>query len=100
VRLYVAGPMTGLPDHNYPAFRAATAQLAARDHDVVDPSRLGQVPGWQWRDYMRRGLTDLVTCYGVALLPGWEHSRGAQVEAYVADAIGAETRTLAAWLAE
>lgn len=26
-RLYVAGPMSGLPDHNYPAFREAATRL-------------------------------------------------------------------------
>ena len=29
-RLYVAGPMTGLPDYNYPAFDGAAALLAER----------------------------------------------------------------------
>ena len=37
-RLYVAGPMTGLPDYNYPAFDGAAALLAMA-HDPEAPPK-------------------------------------------------------------
>ena len=37
-RLYVAGPMTGLPDHNYPAFAEAAARLRAVGYEVESPA--------------------------------------------------------------
>lgn len=95
-RIYVAGPMTGLPDHNIPAFRAATKALRAEGLVVVDPSRRGSsIPGWGWIDYMRSALLDLVPCDEIALLPGWEKSSGARLEFHVATALGMKVRYLA-----
>lgn len=99
-RIYVAGPMTGLPDHNLPAFEAAAAALRAAGRRPVNPGRRGVVPGWTWRDYMRRALHDLVDCDAVALLPGWRNSRGAALERNVAEGLGMDVRPLAAWLEE
>ncbi len=83
-RLYVAGPMTGLPEYNLPAFVAATEQLIAAGFDAVNPGRRGADPAKTWQDYMRLGLADLLSCEGVALLPGWHRSRGARLECTVA----------------
>ena len=33
-RIYIAGPMTGLPDFNYPAFNAAAARMRALGFEV------------------------------------------------------------------
>lgn len=37
-RLYLAGPMTGLPDFNYPAFHAAAAAWRAAGWTVANPA--------------------------------------------------------------
>ena len=39
MRLYIAGPMTGLPDSNYPAFFRAADQFASAGHDPINPAR-------------------------------------------------------------
>ena len=36
--IYVSGPMSGLPDLNFPAFHAAAAELRALGHTVVNPA--------------------------------------------------------------
>ena len=36
-RIYIAGPMTGIPEHNYPAFHAAVAKLRAGGDAVSRP---------------------------------------------------------------
>jgi hypothetical protein len=94
VRVYIAGPMTGLPDYNVPAFRAAADLLQAAGAVAVDPSRHGVVDGFRWADYMRRALVDLVACDEVAVLPGWERSRGVALELHVARALGMPARFL------
>jgi len=37
--IYIAGPMSGLPEFNYPAFFAAAEQLTAAGYDVLNPAR-------------------------------------------------------------
>lgn len=81
--VYVSGPMTGLPEYNYPAFRVAERLLRRAGHEVINPAR-GMVDGWTWTDYARRGVQDVCQAQAVALLPGWEASQGAQLEVAVA----------------
>lgn len=87
--VYIAGPMTGLPDFNFPAFRAAAADLSARGYDVRTPTDAdGGSQDKSWQFYMRLALRMLLDCDQVVLLPGWERSRGACIERSVAEALG------------
>lgn len=93
--LYVAGPMTGLPDHNYPAFFAAEASLREAGYEVLNPARN---PGPEWVDYMRQGLRDVLVSDGLALLPGWLTSKGARLEVRVALDLDLPCQPLGEWL--
>ena len=88
MKLYLSGPMTGIPDHNYPAFEAARTRLKAMGHEVICPAEAGEVEGWTWSDYLKRDLVLLFDAEAVVVLPGWEHSRGAQLEVSVATQLG------------
>ncbi|MGV9364477.1 DUF4406 domain-containing protein [Amycolatopsis sp. NPDC003731] len=92
MKVYLSGPMTGLPDNNFPAFRAAAAELRAAGITVEDPSDKGIVPGWAWADYLRYDLGVLVTCDRVATLPGWRGSPGARLEVRVAKSLSMPVR--------
>lgn len=85
MRIYVAGPMTGLPGFNYSAFHDAATRLRALGHDVENPAENPEPPCKTWRGYMRMAIRQLVTCDCVALLPGWEESRGARIERRIAN---------------
>jgi hypothetical protein len=97
-RLYVAGKMTGLPDFGYDAFHAAQAELEAAGYVVESPTAGGQVEGFEWLDYMRRGIGQLIRCDGVAKLAGWEDSRGARAEVGLALALGLPVRPVGEWV--
>lgn len=97
-RIYVAGPMTGLPEYNLPAFAAATLELQALGHDAVNPGRRGADPAKTWQDYMRAGIADLITCDAVALLDGWERSKGATLELQIARALEMRVAPLDEWI--
>ena len=84
MKIYVAGPMTGLPGLNFPAFHAATAHLRALGHTVVNPAEVNPDTTAAWEVCMRRDIAELVTCDGIHLLPGWEASRGATLEHHIA----------------
>ena len=99
--LYVAGPMTGLPDFNYPAFFDAERELRAAGFDVLNPAREeGRDGCTQWLDFMRASLRDLADCDGVAMLPGWGDSRGAALEVHIAWSLGLRAMPVQSWLRE
>lgn len=86
--LYLAGPMTGLPDLNFPAFHDAAARLRAAGWDVVNPAEINADPNAEWAACMRADIRELVTCEAIALLPGWMNSRGATLERHIAHCLG------------
>jgi hypothetical protein len=88
MKLYVAGPMSGYPELNFPAFHAEAARLRALGFEIVNPAEINTDPAAEWLDCMRKDIRYLVTCDGIALLPGWEQSRGANVEHTLARGLG------------
>ena len=96
-RLYLAGPMTGYPDWNYPAFMAAEDRLRQVGFLVTNPARLGD-PTQSWQCNMRRAIRAMLECDGVALLPGWSTSRGARLEYQVARDLGIAATSWDLWI--
>lgn len=84
--LYVSGPMSGLPELNYPEFFAAADRLRSLGFYVLNPADHG--PGGTWRECLARDLTILVHCHAVVVLDGWEKSKGARLECHVATELG------------
>ena len=84
-RVYIAGPMTDMPDHNFPAFHAAAKRFRDAGWEVVNPAENfgGNITLPRWR-YMRKDIAALTQCDAIALLPGWWRSRGATLEYQVA----------------
>ena len=95
-RAYIAGPMTGYEDFNFPAFFAAEATIRASGMNVVNPAKMDVVAGdggpgiepQPHEHYMRRDLPHLWRCTHIAVLPGWAKSRGARIEVGTALSIG------------
>lgn len=87
-RIYIAGPMTGLPELNFPAFAAEAARLRALGYDVVNPAEINPDHSKTWHECMRSDIAQLVTCECICLLPGWEHSKGATLELHIAERLG------------
>lgn len=91
MKLYLSGPMTGKPEHNYPAFAVAAKALRELGHEVISPAELGEeghVPGdMAWEEYLARDLKGMLDCEGVVVLRGWGKSQGACLEVYVARAL-------------
>ncbi len=93
-RVYLSGPMTGCPDLNFPAFNAEAARLRGLGFDVVNPVDVNVDPSASWHECLRNDLAALLTCDAIALLPGWERSKGAQLELHVAHRIDMEIVTV------
>ncbi|WIC90183.1 nucleoside deoxyribosyltransferase [Arthrobacter phage VroomVroom] len=107
MRLYLAGPMTGRHRWNFDAFEDAAALLRNRGYSVLSPAEMDLAEGFDpdapaeefteadGQEAMRRDLAAIVTrVNAVAVLPGWDDSRGASLEVAVARAIGLPVLTV------
>lgn len=87
-RIYISGPMTGLPNLNYPAFNAAADRLRGEGFEVENPAENPEPACGSWAGYMRLALVQIARCDGVLLLPGWSDSKGARLELHIAQQLG------------
>lgn len=86
---YLAGPMTGLPDFNYPAFHTAASRLRAAGMTVISPAEIYGADTTRSRAYyIREGIRALLDCDEIVLLPGWKRSDGARLEHEIARQTG------------
>lgn len=109
MRVYVAGPMRGIPHFNYPAFHNATKKLREQGHEVFSPAERDiERDGVDWGSAhpdgdlqaaisnglsLRQALGDDLAyvcreAEAIALLPGWQNSKGAKAELATAEALG------------
>jgi hypothetical protein len=110
VKVYISGPITGIPDSNRVLFAEAGQNLMGYGFEPVNPLEIPKdhpgecigdeveritrdgrkVPDYSHRYgcYMRADLVALLWCEGILLLPGWELSRGAALEESVARTLG------------
>jgi len=88
--IYIYGKMYGVKDYNYPAFLEAEYVLRRLGYEVVNPARTGVQEGWEWKDYLKKDLLDMLTknVDTVVTLEGWEDLRGARLEFHVAKELG------------
>lgn len=108
MRIYLAGPMRGYPNFNFPAFDYAAAVLRNEGHEVFSPAERDREAYGTEIENNPTGDESKVTnaactiedcmaadcewiCrYGecVAVLPGWEKSSGAGAETSLGKALG------------
>lgn len=88
MRVYIAGPMTGYPELNFPEFERVTQRLRAAGYDVVSPHEVCPDKEMAWCDAMKRDIVVLLDCDGLVRLKGWEKSKGATLEHHIAKQLG------------
>lgn len=102
-RIYLAGPMQGIPEFNFPRFNAVAKMLRNSGHEVFNPAEkdIERHHGVEiHRGNMSGDIKEAIAKYGfslrqalaedfnyicleantIVLLPGWEVSKGAQAE--------------------
>jgi hypothetical protein len=102
MKVYLAGPMRGIPEFNFPAFHAAAKILREDGHVVFNPAEKDNERhgtdisknnptgdesvaasnyGFSLREALGMDLAWICAeAEGIALLPGWENSKGAIAE--------------------
>ena len=99
--IYIAGPMRGYPEHNFPAFFEAEkkwCKMGSAIKNIYNPAKMDTDEGFDpktltedrqhLKDCMRRDLNAILECDAVVMLPGWEKSEGAKVEHALAVYLG------------
>src|ERR1017187_9594164 len=99
-RIYVAGPMSKIPQYNVPAFLTAETDLIGNGFDVALPVDLniphevkkllscktGTEPatGRIWEELLSEDLKliGMTGVEGIVVLKGWQYSRGARLETF------------------
>lgn len=96
-KVYLAGPMTGYKDYNFPAFMAAAHQLRLLGHEVFNPAE-EDLKEWGTIENLRKNFNYRKTLQkdlnwicdhaeAICLLPGWGFSKGATAEFALAKAL-------------
>ncbi len=100
--IYVAGPMRGYPQWNFPAFDLNAEWLRDNGWDAISPADLDREIGFDETDdtavftaedfanAMRRDYAALLECDAIAFIPGWEKSTGAALERDFGTKLGLE----------
>jgi hypothetical protein len=111
-KVYLAGPMRGIPEFNFPAFHRHAALLREMGYFVFNPAerdneRHGtdisagntagceEVAAAQHGFNLREALCEdlrfiTMEADAIALMPGWENSKGARAERATAEALNLE----------
>jgi len=100
MKLYISGPVSGMPGLNKDAFNSAERALASLGYEVTNPIKNGVPDDAPWIDHMRADIAMMMQnkCDGVAMLPGWEASKGAWAEVELARSLGLLVKPYARWL--
>jgi len=95
--IYLAGPMRSIPLYNFPAFDTCAAYLRGHGYSVISPAELDRDHGFDptatttpdVRGCMRRDVLAIIDqCDTIALMPGWENSKGCAVEVALGKFLG------------
>ncbi len=94
MKIYLSGPMTGLPEFNYPAFAKAAYELRHDGHFVYNPQEYaydGPLDKFPLREAFAE-YCDFICEEADALyiLPNWEESKGVKAEKSLAECLGLE----------
>lgn len=87
IRIYIAGPITGIKDYNKPEFDKAEELLSGFGLEVVNPLKNGIAKEAPWVDHMKTDIPKMLKCEAVYALKGWHNSKGARAEIQLAEVL-------------
>lgn len=88
MKCYISGPITGQPNGNKEAFEQGAICALAKGYQPINPHNNGLDKDSPWIEHMRADIKSMMDCDVIMLLPGWRKSKGARIEAMIAQALG------------
>lgn len=104
MKIYIAGPMTGIERFNFPAFDKARQDLKKLGYDAVSAVDMHRSRGFYAKgltgnenlsdiglslnEIVRDDINMLLDCDCIYMLKGWRNSKGAKAEKAVAEWAG------------
>ncbi|MCV9910220.1 DUF4406 domain-containing protein [Brucella sp. HL-2] len=86
-KIYLSGPMTGIPENNHPLFHKVAAELRENGDFVFSPAEYAEERGVSFD--LRAAFADYCQFIckeadALIVLPGWQNSFGARAEVHLA----------------
>jgi hypothetical protein len=87
MKVYIAGPISGMAHYNYQAFANAQIEIEQIGFKAVNPHTIcAGINVHDWPALLKK--CTLVYCDAIYMLPGWQNSKGATLERTVAITLG------------
>ena len=86
-KVYLSGPITGIANLNIDEFQKYEDKFINLNFKVINPHKLHtseETETFKWHEFMRKDIKEMMQCDFVAVLSGWEKSKGANLELYIA----------------
>lgn len=99
-KVYLSGPITGMPNNNIQEFKKYEEKFKNLNFEVINPHNLfsgdevellekcleeKKITFEEYHShFMRRDIAEMMNCDFIAVLDGWEKSKGANIEVYIA----------------
>lgn len=85
---YLSGPMTGLPEYNYPHFNAVAKQLRSQGMKILSPAEVdggeqvtnGEAEKKPYSYWLKSAMRMMCEADAIIMLEGWTQSKGARAE--------------------
>ena len=87
--VYISGPMTGIPEHNLPAFNERAKAWRDAGWFVRNPAEEAEKYTVERRsEFLKNDIRSILDSDAIAILPGWQKSEGALMEVHIARTLG------------
>lgn len=84
MKIYISGPISGQREEAEKLFSFIEGNIKLAGHVPVNPFKLHGGKKNTWEQNLKEDIAELIWCDAIYLLPGWKSSRGARLEAHIA----------------
>ena len=87
-KIYISGPISGLDLNvameNFKNAKIKAIEVTGNDYEPVSTFDYTTDFQQEWKDYMKEDIKKLCDCDAIFMMKGWENSRGANMEYFIA----------------